>query len=455
MKRLLLVDDDIMNCVMAKHALSQNYEVFTANSGTEALDFLNSSPVDLILMDIEMPEMNGKEVASKIKEHEEWSKIPIIFLTANSTPETEVEYLSWGADDFIAKPFVPLVMNTRISRILEIYDLRRNLEQQLENRTRQMERATLKSQTDALTKLHNRDYLVASLSDYLAKDGTGTLFMIDLDNFKSINDTFGHIVGDKVLQCFADVLKGHAREGDLVCRLAGDEFVTFYPKLEERDTAAKKAEDIIKSFAKQMSSMGYGGIVSVSIGITIATPGSEFKTLYNNADSALYFVKNNGKNAYHFFSEQAEKLEEVSVIADLDYVNNMIEQGLTDKKGAFNVAYDEFKYIYDFVSRCVARKKQQVQIVLFTMNILKKQAGPTMDDLMALWESSLIASLRFVDTGTQYSNCQYMMIFMDVDYENGKMVAERAISKFFETNEYLRDYLRISYDIRTMQPNTQ
>lgn len=453
MKRLLLVDDNIMNCVVTKQTLSKDYEIFIVNSGADALEFLKNNSVDLILMDVEMPGMSGKEVACKIKEQDAWKQIPIIFLTANSDPGLEVECLSWGADDFITKPFLPLVMNMRISRILEIYDLRKNLEQQLENQALQMERATIKSQTDTLTKLHNRDYLTARLSDYLANNGTGTLFMIDMDNFKRINDSFGHIVGDKVLQCFAEILKSHAREGDIVCRLAGDEFVTFYPKLEERATAAKKAENIIRSFAKQMSSMGYGGIVSVSIGITIAGPGSEFNVLYNNADSALYFVKNNGKNAYHFFSDHAEKLEEVSVIADLEYVNNMIEQGLSDKKGAFHVAYDEFKYIYDFVSRCVARKKQQVQIVLFTMQIANRQTGPTMDEIMVLWEKSLIDSLRFVDTGTQYSNCQYMMIFMDVDYENGKMVAERVIKKFHESNKHLHDYVKIIYDIRTMQPD--
>ena len=121
MKRLLIVDDDNMNCVMAEYALSKDYEVFAVNSGSAALYFLENEPVDLILMDIEMPEMSGKEVASKIKENPKWSKIPIIFLTADSDPKTEAECLSWGADDFITKPFVPVEVLARVRSQLRRY----------------------------------------------------------------------------------------------------------------------------------------------------------------------------------------------------------------------------------------------------------------------------------------------------------------------------------------------
>ena len=91
MKRILVVDDDAMNCVIAKHALGANYEVETVGSGKDALEFLEKETVDLILMDKEMPEMNGIEVVCRIKEREEWSKIPVIFLTADKDPQTEVE----------------------------------------------------------------------------------------------------------------------------------------------------------------------------------------------------------------------------------------------------------------------------------------------------------------------------------------------------------------------------
>lgn len=452
MKRLLIVDDDNMNCVMAEYALSKDYEVFAVNSGSAALYFLENEPVDLILMDIEMPEMSGKEVASKIKENPKWSKIPIIFLTADSDPKTEAECLSWGADDFITKPFVPLVMNTRVSRILEVYELRKDLEKQLEKRTKQAEVATLKSQTDALTKLYNRDYLELRLNEFLGEGGVGTLFMMDLDDFKTMNDTYGHIMGDKTLQYFAAVLKEYAREEDIVCRLAGDEFVTFYTGLKDRDVAAKKAEGIIKTFSEKMEELGYGGIVSVSVGIMMAQENDEYQELYNNADKALYCVKNNGKNAYHFYDENNDTITEVSTVMDLEYVSNMMEKGLSEKRGVFHLAYDEFKNVYDFISRCVARKKQKVQLVLFTMNMRNKDVDISIEDVMQLWEESLICSLRSVDTGTRYSSSQYIVIFMDADLENGKAVAERVINRFYDENIGIEDIVKVAYDIRTMEP---
>ena len=450
MKKILVVDDDAMNCVIARHALGKNYEVKTVNSAVAALEFLESNEADLILMDKEMPEMDGIEAVKKIKENEKWSSIPIVFLTADKDPATEVECLSSGADDFIIKPFAPLVINTRVAHILEIYDFRKELEKKLEKSTEQMEKAKMKSLTDALTGLHTREYMQRALTDFLKEGKAGTLFMIDLDNFKTINDTYGHIVGDKTLQHFSEVLIENAREEDIVCRLAGDEFVTFYPSLAGKNEAGKKAETIIRTFAEKMGTLGYGGIVSVSIGIMITEGEHEFQELYNKADTALYFVKNNGKNAYHFYDDEGKKIEEIDTVADMESVSRMMEEGLTDKRGIYQLAYDEFKSVYDYVSRCVARKKQKVQVVLFTMHMMDKKSEFSIDDVMQRWNESLQGSLRAVDAGTKYSNSQYMVILMDVDMENGHMVAQKVINAFYEENKNLCAVVDVTYDIRTM-----
>lgn len=453
MKHILVVDDSNMYCMIAKNALENTYRVSLAHSGAEVLAFLETEIPDLILMDIEMPKMNGKEVLRQIKMHKEWSKIPVIFLTALSEQETEVECLELGADDFIAKPFKPLIMTSRVSKILELYELRKDLEHQLVKRTQQMEMATLKSLTDALTGLHNRDYLEKSLQALLDDGHAGALFMIDLDNFKDINDTYGHIVGDKTLQIFAEVLRSNSREDDIICRLAGDEFVTFYPELTDREIAAKKAADIIKQFAEQMMSLGYGDIVSVSIGIKMAKGGEDYSSLYNMADKSLYFVKNNGKNAYHFYGEQKIIAEESSTVVDLEVVQNMMEQGIVHTKGAFSVAYDEFKKIYDFVIRYVTRKKQEVQIVLFTLSMGNEYlAGMPMEEAMGILEESVISSLRAMDAGTKYSNKQYIVLLMDTNQENGKMVAERVVRKFYQNAQIAISGVNLTFDIRSKRP---
>lgn len=140
-------------------------------------------------------------------------------------------------------------------------------------------------------------------------------------------------------------------------------------------------------------------------------------------------------------------------MVDLEYISHMMEEGMDSGKGAFSLAYDEFKKIYDFVSRSVNRKHQQVQIVLFTLKIGEMQrVGSVFEDAMHVLEKSIITSLRAMDAGTKYSNSQYIVILMDTDMENGKMVAERIIHKFLDKYSYMDMDIDVMYDIRTLEP---
>lgn len=135
MYHLLIVDDDKINLTAARSALSDIYKITAVTSGEQGLRFLQKNTCDLILLDINMPEMNGFEVMARIRENPSLSAIPIIFLTADNDPEIESRCLKEGAMDFISKPFVPNVILSRISRTLELEALRRNLEGELEART--------------------------------------------------------------------------------------------------------------------------------------------------------------------------------------------------------------------------------------------------------------------------------------------------------------------------------
>lgn len=446
MKKILIVDDDNMNCILAKHALVQEYELAMAYSGTEALEYLEEELPDLILMDIEMPEMDGKEAAKRIKEKDEWKSIPIVFLTADSNPMTEAECLSFGADDFITKPFVPDVMRSRVGKILDAHEKRKDLETLLEQNTQ-------KSLTDALTGLNNRPFLEKKLGELINDDRSGTLFMIDLDNFKKMNDTYGHMVGDEVLKTFAEVLKMFARKDDILCRLGGDEFVTFYTDLTDREIVAQKATDIIRIFSDKMGAMGYGGIVSVSIGAKITLGEESFEELYDRADKTLYLVKNGGKNAYCIYDENidesADKISQINTNATLERIHNMMMQDMVENKGAFHVEYNEFKKMYDFAMRCVIRNRRKVQIVLFTIEAPEEVQEKAMD----VFIQSVISSLRNVDTGTQYSSTQYVLIIMDADLADGREVAGRVIGRFHEINNGVLEDCRITFDIETMRPS--
>lgn len=169
MKHILVVDDNKTNLAMAKQELAAEYMVTPVLSGAQALQFLSKKHTDLILLDINMPEMDGKETMRRIRENEEWKKIPIIFLTADSSPETEAQCLSEGADDFIAKPFVPQVMRSRIARILELQELRNDLESSLAEKTKQLELLTLNSITAIAKTIEAKDTYTSGHSDRVAE----------------------------------------------------------------------------------------------------------------------------------------------------------------------------------------------------------------------------------------------------------------------------------------------
>lgn len=454
MKHILIVDDDMMNLVLEKHALSGIYDITSVTSGEEAIKSLEKELPDLVLLDIEMPGMDGREVAGIMKADDRWKEIPIVFVTADADPETEAACLQLGADDFIIKPFVPIVMTRRIGRILELNDLRKTLEIQLEQKAKQIADVTRLSITDSLTGLFNRSYLESKVTEFIMEGHKGTMFIMDIDNFKKVNDTFGHIAGDKTLQIFADTLRENTRKMDVIGRLGGDEFMVFFLDMTERSIAEEKAKAIMNLFLEKFRTQYSLGDVSISIGISYCPEdGKGFKALYKNADKALYYIKNNGKNSYHFFEKKKEQTSEIyNTAVDLNNVRDLIEGKLDTSKGAFQVAYGEFQKIYDFILRCVARKQQLVQTVLLTLSAKDEREFQIedMENAMGVLQNAVKDSLRAVDVGTGYSSRQYILILMDADLENGTKVVERVIHRFYQL--YGADNVVLSYDIQTMHP---
>ncbi|MDE6748634.1 MAG: diguanylate cyclase [Lachnospiraceae bacterium] len=173
---ILIVDDDRINLVMAQNLLQKEYKVVGVNSGKQAFKYLEKYTPDLILLDIFMPEIGGFEVMKKLQEHKEWSKIPVIFLTADRKPETETECFKLGANDFITKPFEPMVMLNRVRRTIELEGYRQDLQKRLDEKTREVELVTIEAITTVANTIDAKDdytkghsFRVAAYSEELAK----------------------------------------------------------------------------------------------------------------------------------------------------------------------------------------------------------------------------------------------------------------------------------------------
>ena len=451
MKNILIIDDDKLNLATARRVLSAEYKVIPAMKGTQALAYLQNGDCDIILLDINMPEMDGFEVLQKIRQMESCKDIPVIFLTADNDTETETRCFKEGAIDFIAKPFVPEVMRSRIGRALELEELRCSLAERLEQKTREVSDIKNKSCQDALTGLWNRVYTEAAVNKMIAQEAKGTLMMIDLDNFKAINDNHGHIEGDRVLKMFADTLRDFSGEEDILCRIGGDEFVVFYKDLTSKSEIGSRAADIISDLCDKLEQCKFETNSSVSIGIAQAPEdAAEFNRLYNCADKALYYVKQNGKNSYHFFSDklQTEKKRGEKNV-DLNYLREFMNRA-DGGRGVYSLDFESFHHVYNFIHRFVERSRREVQTLLFTIvdNDEQKMDIAEMELALETLEKAICQSLRRSDVSTRYSSKQIIVILMDVNEVNGDMVAARILKCFREL--YTGRTVQIDYGIASM-----
>lgn len=430
MKHILMIDDEIVNLKCATEILDDSYKVITAQSGKAALSLLWDDMPDLILIDINMPEMNGYEVMEALKGDQKLKDIPVVFLTNGTDGESEIKGLKMGAMDFIRKPFQPEIMRRRIDKILQMTEQRKELQD-----------FALK---DGLTDLLNRRYMEKMLNQTESDGRKGCFMLLDLDNFKLVNDNFGHQVGDDVLVCFARVLREQVGTDDCVCRLGGDEFAVYFSeeyKISKIKNIARKMIGDVENEINEMLLDARDFNISVSVGIALKPgDGKGFMQLYSAADKALYFVKQNGKRGYHFYRDTAAHIKDAG--ADNSRINlRQFQHKMNEKgreSGVYRTEYARFKWIYHFVSLCIGRKSQEVYLVLLTLQDVdggELEKNRAINGIEAL-EKAVMKSLNFGDVVTKCGRVQYAALLLNSSYEKGEMIAGRIQEKF---NELLQD----------------
>ena len=211
---IVVVDDETISLTNTKNMLNaSNMRVSCLRSGMDLLKFIKKNTPDLILLDILMPEMDGFETYLALREYEDQTgrtHIPVIFLTGENNNEVERQGLSLGASDYIRKPFNKDILVRRIENTVA--------------NSRTIETLSEEAMVDKLTGLLNKASGTDRIS-FMCSRKTGALMIMDIDNFKLVNDLYGHDKGDRMLQIFAGILKNSAGENDAVGRIGGDEFL--------------------------------------------------------------------------------------------------------------------------------------------------------------------------------------------------------------------------------------
>jgi len=311
--KILLVDDKQENLIAMRKTLEPlKLEIITALSGNEALKLMLQHDFAVALLDVMMPIMNGFEVAELMHENDVTKHIPIIFVTAiNKSDQNFIKGMEVGAIDFLYKPIDPVILLSKVRVFVDLYTMRAELETVIEelhefHKQLEINNAQLKalSEEDMLTKAANRRHFENEMQRLMDKYKTNDqhlgLFFIDVDDFKSINDSFGHRVGDLVLIELVERIKKLNLNIEIIARLGGDEFALIIADLAyEPDKSESIAKLILNVIQIPFDCEGNQITTGVSIGIAnYPEDGSNLTDLLRAADLALYSAKNAGKNTF-------------------------------------------------------------------------------------------------------------------------------------------------------------
>ena len=304
--QVLVVDDSPVYRKLVEHALEGNpYSPMFAKSGREALELFGRYLPAIVITDWMMPDLSGLDLCQRLRADAHRGYTYIILLTSIAEKDNVVKGLAAGADDYLTKPFDPGELLARIGVGRRIIDLHR----QIDAKNRLLEDL---AHTDPLTGLPNR----RAIEDWAARQLRGAarhgfpywVVLADLDSFKSINDTYGHVSGDTLLQKFAEILKTVIRSSDICGRLGGDEFLLVITHV-EAGSIIKTVERFREKLAEKQFEIGNEKVsITASFGIA-GFSGKEildFTTLVRRADKALYAAKRDGRNLIRIEPEKAE-----------------------------------------------------------------------------------------------------------------------------------------------------
>lgn len=288
---ILVVDDTETNIDILVDLLSDNYDVMVSLDGQSALEIAHTEDIELILLDIMMPHIDGYETCRILKENPNTKEIPVIFITAKIDEDSIEEAYDIGGIDYVTKPFKPKELLARVKNQLKLKSLIANLEYM--------------SSHDTMTGIYNRRKFF-ELSEYKFIHEKEDLYsiMIDIDNFKPINDSYGHPVGDKVIKLVVNTINGHISTNAIFGRLGGEEFAIL-SNFSSSEIAQQNVENMREAVENLELQVDNDKAIKFTISLGVVKINSYIETLdqfLKEADFTLYEAKGNGRNRSIFRS---------------------------------------------------------------------------------------------------------------------------------------------------------
>ena len=441
---IVVVDDDPLALTHTKRILrEQDMRVSCLRSGRDLLKFMGKNAPDLILLDIQMPEMDGFTTQQELRRMEEEAgrePTPIIFLSGLETSEAESRSFEQGAADFIRKPVHKDILTKRILNTVK--------------HTKEIVSLKEEAAVDKLTGLLNKAAGTVRVTK-LCAERAGMLMILDLDNFKLVNDIYGHSMGDKVLRTFADVVRRNIRSQDVMVRIGGDEFMGFFTNMES-ETALESLHrrlnsELIKETVK-LAGESFNIPLSISIGaVLVPEYGQDYDMLFPLADSALYKVKQSGKNGVRIYGQDGENnlFDENDIQKEFTRITQIVESWHR-RDGVISMDLKQFSLLYHFLRQFYKRYGGTVVKLLFILSE-EKTAEVRPDSLKEAaekFELCLQDTLRKSDMILRYKPNQFYVLLQNLSEEDFQTVFQRIMDtwKAGENRtgihiEYLMEYV--------------
>ena len=286
--RILIVDDEPANVHVLADALRGLYDVRFATDATRALELAQAQPIDLVLLDVVMPGMDGFELLRRLKDEPRTQHVPVIFVTAMDEIDDEERGLNLGAVDYLTKPIRPAIVRARVRTHVQLKTQRDLLERS--------------AMIDGLTGIANRrrfdEELERRWREAQRNNSSLSLMLVDVDHFKQFNDNYGHGAGDDCLRRVAGAIDASfSRAGDLAARYGGEEFAVLWQGGNGAGQVQRMLQ-AIRALGIPHKASSAGDIVSASAGAVEAVPqaASSPRQILEEADRLLYAAKQGGRN---------------------------------------------------------------------------------------------------------------------------------------------------------------